>query len=90
MLVSGEYPSWYWLLLIPVVLLQTLFNTGAALIVARLGGSLADVSELIPFFLRISRYFCGVMYLIITLPGRADQLGRSRSCRSTRSRSTSR
>jgi teichoic acid transport system permease protein len=68
MLVSGEYPSWYWLLLIPVVFLQTLFNTGAALIVARLGGSLADVSELIPFFLRISRYFCGVMYLIITLP----------------------
>jgi len=68
MLISGEYPSWYWLLLIPVVLLQTLFNTGAALIVARLGGSLADVSELIPFFLRISRYFCGVMYLIITLP----------------------
>jgi teichoic acid transport system permease protein len=68
MLVYGEYPSWYWLLLIPVVLLQSLFNTGAALIVARLGGSLADVSELIPFFLRISRYFCGVMYLIITLP----------------------
>ena len=45
-----------------------MFNTGAALIVARLGGSIADVSELIPFFLRISRYFCGVMYLIITLP----------------------
>jgi teichoic acid transport system permease protein len=68
MLVYGEYPSWYWLLLVPVVFLQTMFNTGAALIVARLGGSLADVSELIPFFLRISRYFCGVMYLIITLP----------------------
>jgi teichoic acid transport system permease protein len=68
MLISQQYPSWYWLLLIPAVLLQTLFNTGAALIVARLGGSLADISELIPFFLRISRYFCGVMYLIITLP----------------------
>jgi teichoic acid transport system permease protein len=68
MLVSGEYPSWYWLLLIPVVFLQTMFNVGASLIVARLGGSLADISELIPFFLRISRYFCGVMYLIITLP----------------------
>jgi teichoic acid transport system permease protein len=68
MLVTGETPSWYWLLLFPAVLLQTLFNTGAALFVARLGGSLADVSELIPFFLRISRYFCGVMYLIITLP----------------------
>src|SRR6201995_5593733 len=54
MLISGEYPSWYWLLIIPAVLLQTMFNTGAALIVARLGGSIADVSELIPFFLRIT------------------------------------
>jgi teichoic acid transport system permease protein len=68
MLFSHQYPSWYWLLLIPAVLLQSMFNTGAALIVARLGGAMQDVSELIPFFLRISRYFCGVMYLIITLP----------------------
>jgi teichoic acid transport system permease protein len=68
MLISGEYPSWYWLLLIPAVLLQTMFNTGAALVVARLGGSIADVSELIPFFLRITRYFCGVMYMVTTLP----------------------
>ncbi len=67
MFASGEPISLYWLLVIPAVILQTLFNTGAALIVARLGGSVADVSELIPFFLRISRYFCGVMYLIITL-----------------------
>jgi teichoic acid transport system permease protein len=49
------------------VVLQALFNIGAALIVARLGGAIADVSELIPFFLRISRYFCGVMYLTYTL-----------------------
>jgi teichoic acid transport system permease protein len=68
MLASSQYPSWYWFLLIPAVLLQTLFNTGAALIVARLGGAMQDISELIPFILRISRYFCGVMYLIITLP----------------------
>ena len=68
MLVTGEYPSWYWLLLVPAVVLQTLFNIGAALIVARLGGSMADVSELIPFFLRIARYFCGVMYMVTSLP----------------------
>jgi teichoic acid transport system permease protein len=67
MLASGQYPSWYWLLIIPAVVLQTMFNTGAALLVARMGGAVADVSELIPFFLRISRYFCGVMYLIITV-----------------------
>jgi teichoic acid transport system permease protein len=68
MLASGEPLTYYWLLAIPAVALQTLFNTGAALMVARLGGSMQDVSELIPFLLRISRYFCGVMYLIITLP----------------------
>ncbi|MGH3280012.1 MAG: ABC transporter permease [Trebonia sp.] len=70
MLGTGEPISWYWLMLIPAVLLQTLFNVGAALIVARLGGAIADVSELIPFFLRITRYFCGVMYLVITLAPR--------------------
>ena len=68
MLGFGEYPTWFWFLLIPTVLLQTMFNTGAALIVARLGGSLADVSELVPFFLRITRYFCGVMYMVTALP----------------------
>jgi teichoic acid transport system permease protein len=75
MLSSQQWPSLYWLLLIPAVLLQTLFNTGAALIVSRLGGSVQDVSELIPFFLRISRYFCGVMYLIITLPAKLGTVG---------------
>jgi teichoic acid transport system permease protein len=64
MLASEQWPSWYWLMLIPIGVLQTMFNTGAALIVARLGGAMADVSELIPFILRISRYFCGVMYLV--------------------------
>jgi ABC-type polysaccharide/polyol phosphate export permease len=67
MMASQEWPSWYWLWLIPIGLLQTMFNIGAALVVARLGGSLADISELIPFFLRISRYFCGVMYLVFTV-----------------------
>jgi teichoic acid transport system permease protein len=67
-LAYGEPLTLYWFLLVPAVILQTLFNTGAALMVARMGGSVADVSELIPFFLRITRYFCGVMYMISTLP----------------------
>jgi teichoic acid transport system permease protein len=75
MLVSGEPLTWYWFLLIPAVLLQTAFNIGAALIVARLGGSLADVSELIPFVLRITRYFCGVMYMVTTLPAKVPDWG---------------
>jgi teichoic acid transport system permease protein len=67
-LAYGEPLTLYWFLLVPAIILQTLFNTGAAFIVARMGGSVADVSELIPFFLRITRYFCGVMYMVTTLP----------------------
>ena len=75
MIISGEPLTFYWFLLIPAVLLQTAFNIGAALIVARLGGSLADVSELIPFVLRITRYFCGVMYMVTTLPAKVPVWG---------------
>jgi teichoic acid transport system permease protein len=63
----GEYPSWYWFLMVPIMLLQTIFNVGAALLVARMAGAVQDVGELIPFILRISRYFCGVMYMVTTL-----------------------
>src|SRR5215469_7754886 len=74
-LAYGEPLTWYWFLLVPAVALQAMFNTGAALIVARLGGSVADVSELIPFFLRISRYFCGVMYSVTALPAAVPEWG---------------
>ena len=43
MLASGQWPTWYWVPIIPAVLLQTMFNTGAALLVARMGGAVADV-----------------------------------------------
>jgi teichoic acid transport system permease protein len=68
MLASGEPPTWYWFLLLPTILLQTMFCIGASFIVARLGGAVQDVGELIPFFLRITRYFCGVMYMVTALP----------------------
>jgi teichoic acid transport system permease protein len=68
MLASGEPLSWYWFLLIPALVLQTLFNVGAALMVSRMAGAVQDVGELIPFLLRIGRYFCGVMYMITLLP----------------------
>ncbi|MGO9784087.1 MAG: ABC transporter permease [Streptosporangiaceae bacterium] len=64
----GEPLTWYWFLAVPVLLLQTLFNVGASLIIARIGAELNDVSQLVPFLTRVWRYFCGVMYAIATLP----------------------
>jgi len=73
MIGSGEHLTLYWFLMVPTMVLQTMFNTGAALIVARMGGSVQDVSELIPFLLRVSRYFCGVMYMVTTLPAKIPE-----------------
>ncbi|HYZ53650.1 MAG TPA: ABC transporter permease [Streptosporangiaceae bacterium] len=64
----GEPLTWYWFLVIPALLLQTLFNIGACLFIARIGAQLTDVSQLVPFLNRVWRYFCGVMYSIATLP----------------------
>ncbi len=68
---TGEPLTWYWLLLLPALLLQGMFNMGAALIMARLGAGAQDFSQLIPFLTRVWRYFCGVMYSITSLPSYA-------------------
>jgi ABC-2 type transporter len=65
---TGEPLTWYWLLLVPTLVLQATFNVGAALVMARLGAGAQDISQLVPFLLRVWRYFCGVMYSIASLP----------------------
>jgi teichoic acid transport system permease protein len=65
---TGEPLTWYWLFLVPVLVMQATFNMGAALILARVGAGAQDVTQLVPFLTRIWRYFCGVMYSISSLP----------------------
>jgi teichoic acid transport system permease protein len=72
---TGEPLTWYWLFLVPVLFLQATFNMGIALVMARLGAGAQDFSQLIPFFTRIWRYFCGVMYSITSLPSYATLPG---------------
>ena len=71
LLAVGEVPSTRWLGAIPALFLQTLFNLGAALIMARIGAVLRDVGELIPWVLRVWMYTCGVMYSIDKLTAHA-------------------
>ena len=74
---TGEPLSWYWLFLVPTLVLQATFNMGAALIMARLGAGAQDFSQLIPFLTRIWRYFCGVMYSIASLPASLPEWGKN-------------
>ncbi|OEV03953.1 ABC transporter permease [Streptomyces oceani] len=57
-----HYPSWSWPLIIPVLALQLVFNTGLALIMARLGSKTPDLAQLMPFVLRTWMYASGVMF----------------------------
>ncbi len=66
-LITGEPLTWYWLLAIPALLLQSIFNVGVGLFVARLGSQVNDFSQLLPFLLRTWMYVSGVLFNIATL-----------------------
>lgn len=51
-----------WLLLVPILLLQLLFNVGAAFFVARLASHFVDVQQVLPFLLRLWFYMSGVIF----------------------------
>ncbi|MGW3682832.1 ABC transporter permease [Streptomyces prasinus] len=60
----GSMPALSWLLVVPALLLQFVFNTGLALIFARLGSRTPDLAQLMPFVLRTWMYASGVMFSI--------------------------
>lgn len=68
----GETPQWAWLLVAPALLLQFTFNTGLALVAARLGSKVPDLAQLMPFVLRTWMYGSGVMYSIARVTAGAD------------------
>ncbi len=63
-LVTGERPTASWALLVPVLLLQALFNLGGTFVAARATDHLRDVKNLLPFLFRILFYLSGVLYSV--------------------------
>ena len=66
-LLTGEPINFQWLLLLPALFLQAVFNAGLALFVARLGAKLTDIKQLIPFIMRIWLYLSAVLYPVSRL-----------------------
>ena len=62
LVITRDPISRQWLLIIPALLLQTLFNAGLAMLVARLGSKLHDLRQLIPFIMRVWMYGSAVLY----------------------------
>ncbi|EFE69144.1 ABC transporter integral membrane protein [Streptomyces viridosporus ATCC 14672] len=63
-LAFGSVPGPSWLLVVPALALQFVFNAGLALIFARLGSRTPDLAQLMPFVLRTWMYASGVMFSI--------------------------
>ncbi|REF37502.1 ABC transporter permease [Thermasporomyces composti] len=63
-LLTGEPLTWRWLLVIPVLTLQTLFNLGISLAIARVGAKIPDITQLLPFVTRTWLYMSGVFFSI--------------------------
>ncbi|MET9296549.1 ABC transporter permease [Streptomyces sp. NPDC003077] len=64
LLAFRQVPGWSWLLAIPALVLQFVFNTGLAMIMARLGSKTPDLAQLMPFIMRTWMYASGVMFSI--------------------------
>ena len=72
LLVTGEPVTWQWLLAPVALLLIVLFSVGMALIMARIVATVRDISEVLPYFLRVWGYMSGVM---IPIADRLERLG---------------
>ncbi|MFI6766989.1 ABC transporter permease [Streptomyces sp. NPDC050355] len=67
----GQLPTWSWLLVLPALALQFVFNTGLAMVMARLGSKTPDLAQLMPFVMRTWMYASGVMFsLSVILKGK--------------------
>ncbi|WP_426562381.1 ABC transporter permease [Angustibacter sp. McL0619] len=62
--ITGEQPKWTWLLLPFVIAMQWLFNTGMAFMVARATVRIPDLTNLLPFTLRLLMYVSGVFFSV--------------------------
>ncbi|WP_103544122.1 ABC transporter permease [Streptomyces sp. SM1] len=76
MLAFGNLPGLSWLLVVPALTLQFVFNTGLALVFARMGSKTPDLAQLMPFVLRTWMYASGVMFSIPAMLRDKDVPGR--------------
>jgi len=63
-LAFGNQPLWDWLLLIPLIVLFTVFNAGLTLITARLTVHFRDLTQLLPFVSRFFFYTSGIFFSV--------------------------
>ena len=54
--------TWHWILLVPITVMQAIFNLGLAMAVGRFAFHFRDVQQFMPYALRLWFYMSGVLY----------------------------
>jgi teichoic acid transport system permease protein len=57
-------PSWAWLAMAPMMVVQLFFNIGVGFFVARFTVHMRDFAQFLPFILRVWFYLSGVLYTL--------------------------
>lgn len=60
--ITGETPTLWWLMVIPVAMIQLVFNAGLAFISSRMTVHFRDTEQLLPYLTRIWLYLSGIMF----------------------------
>ncbi|MGP5256861.1 ABC transporter permease [Glutamicibacter sp. BW77] len=63
-LILGTSPKWTWFVIIPLVLLFSVFNMGVALICARITVHVRDFTNILPLIGRVLFYTSGVLFSV--------------------------
>ncbi|MFC1401659.1 MULTISPECIES: ABC transporter permease [Streptacidiphilus] len=72
-LVTGEPLTLRWLLILPILFLQSVFNAGLAMFMARIGAKTTDMAQLMPFLMRTWMYTSGVFWSVTTFTAHAPK-----------------
>lgn len=63
-LITGQSVRWQWIVLVPVVVLQLVLNTGLAMVAARAATHFFDTIQILPFIFRLVLYSSGVIFSV--------------------------
>lgn len=61
---TGSWPTWRWIMILPILFAQSLVNLGAGLIAARLGSTVRDLQQVLPHLFRVLFYVSGVLFAV--------------------------
>lgn len=64
LIATGEEPATLWLAVVPVIMIQCVFNFGMAFFIARVGNKFRDIQKALPFIMRLALYGSGVLYSV--------------------------